>query len=107
MKIKAAIIGSGIGIKHLEAINNYKQSVVKYICEKNILKIPKLKKKYPKIKVVPNDREIFKDRDINLVSIAGFDDYHFSQILILPQTLQNGQRLGKKKLKKHLQNLKY
>ena len=33
MKINAAIIGSGVGLRHLEAIRNYKGSKVKIICE--------------------------------------------------------------------------
>ena len=38
MKINAALIGTGIGMKHLEAIDGYKNSVVKIICEKNTKK---------------------------------------------------------------------
>jgi len=45
MKIKAAIIGMGIGSMHLEAIENYKGSKVKIICEKNKKKLNILKKK--------------------------------------------------------------
>ena len=37
-KINAAVIGSGIGIKHLESIDGYKKSSVKIICEKNLKK---------------------------------------------------------------------
>ena len=80
-KIKAAIIGTGIGIKHLEAIENYKGSKVNIICEKNEKKIKKLKKKYPNKIITTNDNLIFKNKDINLVSIASHDQYHFSQIL--------------------------
>ena len=42
--IKAAIIGSGIGLKHFEAINGYKNSKVKTICEFNKIKFKELKK---------------------------------------------------------------
>ncbi len=45
MKIVAAIIGMGVGQKHLQAIENYKNSYVKIICEKNYNKIKVLKKK--------------------------------------------------------------
>ncbi len=45
MKIIAAIIGTGVGLKHLEAIDNYKNSLVKIICEKDKTKIKFLKKK--------------------------------------------------------------
>ena len=50
MKVIAAIIGAGVGIKHLEAINNYKGSLVKVICETNRKKIGLLKKKFPNTK---------------------------------------------------------
>ena len=45
MKIIAAIIGMGIGQKHLDAIDNYKKSFVKIICEKNEKKNKIFKKK--------------------------------------------------------------
>ena len=44
MKIKAAIIGMGIGEKHLIAIDKYRGCEVKIICEKNKKKINILKK---------------------------------------------------------------
>ena len=80
MKIVAAIIGMGIGEKHLEAINNYKNSKVKTICEFNKNKNIKLKKKYPKIKFTDNENDIFSDKEINLVSIASYDQFHYDQI---------------------------
>ena len=42
MKIKAAIIGMGIGQKHFEAIEGYKNSKVAIICEKDTKKILQL-----------------------------------------------------------------
>ena len=81
MKINAAVIGSGIGIKHLEAIDKYKKSKVSVLCEKDKSKILFLKKKYPDIKIVSTENAIFQDKSINLVSIASYDNYHFSQIL--------------------------
>ena len=35
MKIVAAVIGMGVGEKHLEAIDKFNGSKVKIICEKN------------------------------------------------------------------------
>ena len=81
MKIIAAIIGTGVGLKHLEAIDNYKNSLVKIICEKDKTKIKFLKKKFPQIEIVDNEDKIFLDKEINLVSIASYDNYHFSQIV--------------------------
>ena len=81
MKIVAAIIGMGIGQKHLEAIENYKNSKVKVICEKNKQKIKKLKTKYPNKIVTSNENDIFFDKQVNLVSIASYDQFHYDQIL--------------------------
>jgi len=81
MKIIAGIIGMGIGQKHLEAIDKYKGSVVKTICEKDEKKIKLLKKKYPDKLITKKENDIFLDKNINLVSIASFDNYHYSQIL--------------------------
>jgi len=81
MKIVAAIIGMGIGEKHLEAIEHYKKSFVKIICEKNEKKIKFLKKKYPHKIITTNEDVIFKDSSINLVSIASYDDFHYSQVI--------------------------
>ena len=81
MKIKAAIIGTGIGLKHYEAIEKYKGSEVKILCEKNKKKINQLKKKFPNKLVTSNENLIFLDKEINLVSIASYDNYHFQQII--------------------------
>jgi predicted dehydrogenase len=81
MKIIAGIIGMGIGQKHLDAIDKYKGSIVKMICELDKKKIRFLKKKYPDKIITNNENNIFLDKSINLVSIASFDNYHYKQIL--------------------------
>ena len=81
MKIKAAIIGTGIGIKHFNAIENYRGSKVKIICERNKSKLTLLKKKFPKKIITSNEKKIYSDKDINLVSIASYDNFHFKQIM--------------------------
>ena len=81
MNIRAAIIGMGIGKKHLEAIEGYKNSKVLTICEKDPKKITQLKKKYPNKNIVSNDNEIFQNKNINLVSIASYDNYHYKQVI--------------------------
>jgi len=82
MKIYAAIIGTGIGLKHFEAINNYKNSKVLLVYEKDKKRNLKLKKNFPNINFVNSENEIFLNKKINLVSIASYDNYHFKQILL-------------------------
>ena len=81
MKVKAAVIGMGIGEKHLKAIDGFLGSEVKIICEKDKKKIQMLKKKYPNKMITSNEKSIFLDKQINLVSIASYDDNHYSQIV--------------------------
>ena len=88
-KINAAIIGMGVGQKHLEAIDKYKKSTVKIICERNKKKIIQLKKKYPNKKIITDAKTIFSDKSINLVSIASYDDTHYKYLLKSIKTNKN------------------
>lgn len=90
MKICAAVIGTGIGIKHIEAIDGYKNAYVKIICEKNLEKLNKLKKIHKKKILTSNENIIFNDKEINLVSIASYDNFHFNQIL---KCFKNGKHI--------------
>ncbi len=121
MKVKAAVIGMGIGEKHLKAIDGFMGSEVKIICEKNKKKIQMLKKKYPNKTITSNEESIFLDKQINLVSIASYDNHHYSQILkclrsnkniiiekpmcLNPNQLKNIYKLIKKKNIKMTSNL--
>tara|TARA_Y100000389_G_C17469590_1_gene529100 strand:+ start:1092 stop:2090 length:999 start_codon:yes stop_codon:yes gene_type:complete len=80
MTINSAVIGTGIGEKHIEAIDNYKDFKVKIICEINKKKIPFLKKKYKDKIILSDENEIFRDKSIKLISIASYDEDHFRQI---------------------------
>mgnify|MGYP001008652272 FL=1 len=81
MNIKAAIIGMGIGQKHFDAIENYKGAKVEIICEKDKKKISQLKKKHPNKVITDDQNKIFDNKEINLVSIASYDNFHFNQII--------------------------
>ena len=67
--IRAGIIGSGIGLKHFDAINRYKGSKVVCILEKNKFRALKLKKKLEKFKVnvLTDEKEFFKIKNIKLI----------------------------------------
>ena len=57
MIFKAGIIGTGIGLKHLEAIHNFRGNKVKTIVEINKKKISKLRKKFPNLKISDNTKK--------------------------------------------------
>ena len=121
MKIISGIIGTGIGKKHFEAIENCKNSETKILCEKNRRKLKILKKKYPKKILTDNENKIFKDKNINVVSIASYDGDHYKQIIksikfkkniivekpmcLKPNQLKNIYNLLKKNKVKMISNL--
>ena len=53
-------------------------------------KIKFLKKKYPGKIITKDENVIFKDPSINLVSIASYDDFHYSQII---KSLKNNKNI--------------
>jgi len=78
--LKIAIIGLGVGERHLETYLRNKNCKIKYVCDFNLKKIKKMKKKYSNINFITDSNKIFKDKEINLISIASFDNYHFEHI---------------------------
>ena len=79
--IKVGLIGMGIGIKHLEAINGYRNCKVISILEKNKKKILLLKKKYKNINFFTNEKLFFSENDFDLISIASYDEFHYKQVI--------------------------
>ena len=76
------IIGLGVGNKHL--INLYKNSHCKEIIifDYNFNLCEKLKNKYKKkVSIAKNENAIFRNKNINLVVIASYDNDHCKHIL--------------------------
>ena len=73
------VIGLGVGERHIESYLKF-GCKVKKVFDFNKKKMLLIKKKYPSIKMCSSENEIFKDSEINIVSIASYDNYHFNQI---------------------------
>lgn len=78
---KVGIIGLGVGEKHLKGYLKCKNTEVIYAVDKNILKLRYLKKKYKNINFIQNSQKVFEDKNIDIVSIATFDDSHYDLIM--------------------------
>ena len=77
-KIHAATIGLGFGFLHAKVFK--KNKFTKLVCV-NDFNVKKRKLAlFLKTKFVKNANEIFKNKKINLVSIASFDNYHFDHL---------------------------
>ena len=88
--LKAAVIGLGIGEKHATAFQNHKEIILKKVCDLDQKKLNNLNIKFPNLLTVTDDQLILKDADIDIVSIASYDNYHANQIT---QAIENGKHV--------------
>jgi len=80
-KLKAGIIGLGVGEKHIQAYESHPGCEVVALCDFAEEKFSKASQKYPGLVVTQNADEILDDPGINVVSIASFDNYHFEHVM--------------------------
>ena len=80
-KFNAGIIGLGVGERHLNTYlkSNLIGKVKAYDFDK--IKVKKLQIKYPKVEFVKKEKDIIDASDIDIVSIASYDNFHAKQIL--------------------------
>ena len=88
MKLKAGIIGLGVGEQHIAGYNAHPQCEVTRVCDLSDQKLEEVLAKYPRLKVTRDAREILEDPEIDVVSIASFDDAHYEQAV---QAIKNGK----------------
>ncbi|MDH3975361.1 MAG: Gfo/Idh/MocA family oxidoreductase, partial [Deltaproteobacteria bacterium] len=89
-KIKVGIIGLGVGRKHIAGFQSHPQSQVIKTCDFDNERLEDVKQEYPEIEGVCSADEVLNDPDIDVVSIASYDNYHFEQIT---QALNNGKHV--------------
>ena len=80
-KIITAIIGFGVGKYHALNISKIRNIEIKYICDFNISKKKEILSLFPKTNYIKKPDRIFNDKDVNLVIISSYDNYHFEHIM--------------------------
>ena len=80
----------GVGEKHALAYEDHRQVTLKKVCDFDQRKLNELKTKFPDLSMETNDQSILKDEDIDIVSIASYDNYHANQII---QAFENGKNV--------------
>ena len=78
-KFNIGVIGLGVGERHIESFIKFGCKVKKFLIliERKCYQL----KKYPSIEICKKEDDIFKDVNIDIVSIASYDNYHYQQIL--------------------------
>ena len=92
-KIYAASIGLGFGLLHAKVFKQNK--FTQLVCVNDFNNKKKKLAMFLKTEFVMNADEIFKNKKINLLSIASFDNYHFEH---LSKAIKNGKNLENRDL---------
>jgi predicted dehydrogenase len=88
--LNAGVIGMGVGEKHALTYKNHNEVVLKIICDFDHEKLKKLKTKFPDVSMETNDQSILENEDIDIISIASYDNCHSKQIV---KAFENGKHI--------------
>ena len=88
--LNAGVIGMGVGEKHALAYQNHANINLKSIYDFDQQKTNELKTKFPGVSIADKDQSILNDKDIDIISIASYDNYHSNQII---QAFENGKHV--------------
>ena len=92
--LNAGVIGMGIGEKHALAYQNHRNTNLKTVCDFDHDKLKELNIKFPNVHMETKYQSILENDDIDIVSIASYDNFHSSQIL---QALESGKHVMSEK----------
>lgn len=79
--INCGVIGLGVGMKHLEAYAKHPDAHTLYCADFDDEKLKAARQFYPEIKTTTDADEILESPDLDVISIASFDNFHCEQII--------------------------
>lgn len=88
--LKAGIIGLGVGEQHISGYQSHPDCKVVALCDFSGEKLTLAKKKYPELRLTCQTDELLEDPEIDIVSIASFDNYHYEQVV---KAIENDKHL--------------
>ena len=80
-KLNVGVIGLGVGAKHARVLFSNKKVNLISLCDLDNKKINLYKKIFKNCKFTTNSDDIFKNPNIDIVSIASYDNFHAKHIL--------------------------
>lgn len=79
-ELRVGIIGLGVGEQHITGYRRHPECRVTSLCDFSKEKIDVARKKYHGVRITDNPNDILEDPNIDIVSIASYDNYHFGQV---------------------------
>lgn len=90
MKFSAAVIGLGVGEQHLKSYITHSECEKVYIIDTNKENLAEVYSRYPQAVILNSEEEIYSNKDIRIVSIASYDNFHSNQII---KSLKSGKHV--------------
>ena len=78
--LKAAVVGLGIGVTHINHFNKHDHCEVIAVCDFNSDALNQITNKFPEIKCYSNILQMLDMEEFDILSIASYDDYHYEHI---------------------------
>ena len=88
--LNAAVIGLGVGEKHIYGYQSISRCRVTHLCDYNNEKLKEIGRKYPNCILTTLPEKILENSDVDVVSVASYDNYHYEQIIL---ALQHGKHV--------------
>lgn len=79
--LRTGIIGLGVGERHIAGFEAHSDCRVTALCDFDPAKQAMAAERYPAMRLYHRAEDLLDDPDIDVVSIASYDDAHFDQIL--------------------------
>lgn len=80
-RLRAGVIGLGVGEKHAEALAANADCDLVALCDNDAERLAQVAARFPGVRAVEKDVEILDDPTIDLICIASYDDVHFTQTM--------------------------
>ena len=90
MKLRAGIIGLGVGEAHIAGYESHPSCEVTHLCYFSEEKMAEAQRKYPGRTIVKDAGAVLENPAIDIVSIASYDNFHHEQII---QAIRNGKHV--------------
>ena len=81
MTLRAAIIGLGVGERHISGYEADSRCRVVALCDIDSVKLAEVAARHPGRRVTTNPMDVLTDTGIDVVSVASYDDAHHAQVL--------------------------
>lgn len=80
-RLRVGVIGLGVGARHVSCFEAHEACDVTTLCDLDVDRLKGIAEQYPGKKMVSQADAVIKDPNIDIVSIASYDDAHHSQVL--------------------------